>query len=280
MINGGLGTKGSRLKAIEMFSYWEGVVNASTLAKLFKVTISNITKSLTDYRELYPGTLIYNKSLKRYEPTASFSCNYIDGSWQEYAAFLRINSQVYKSDYWGALAIDFGPLYTGSVDPKVVRMITQAITKKQAVKITYYSLSQPAGKERIIHPIALADSGVRWHCRAFDEFRSEFRDFHLGRITQAELFSSSTIDAEKDTAWMTSVELHIAPQPSLTCEQKNVIMMDKGRGESFSVKVRAAMTEYYLQFYLIEKHVRDSNPLERPLYLKNYDEIKPWLFGG
>lgn len=280
MINGGLGTKESRLKAIEMFAYWEGEVNASTLAKLFKVTISNITKSLSEYRVLYPDTLSYNKSLKRFEPSPLFSCKYIDGSWQEYAAFLRINNQVYKTEYWGDLAMDFGPSHTGSVDPKIVRIITQAINRKQSVKVTYYSLSQPTGKERIIHPIALADSGVRWHCRAFDEFRSEFRDFHLGRITEAELVSTSNIDAEEDPAWMTIVELQIAPQPTLTDDQKQVIMMDKGRGNTFSIKVRAAMAEYYLQYHLIDKKVRESNPLERPLYLKNYDEIEPWLFGS
>jgi predicted DNA-binding transcriptional regulator YafY len=278
MINGGLGTKESRLKAIEMFAYWEGVVNASTLAKLFKVTISNITKSLTEYRELYPDTLAYNKSLKRYEPTLSFTCNYIDGSWQEYAAFLRINNKVYKSEYWGDLAIDLGPLHTGSVDPNIVRIITQAINKKQSVKVTYYSLSQPKGKERVIHPIALADSGVRWHCRAFDEFRNEFRDFHLGRITEAELGSTSIVDAEEDLGWMTIVELQVAPQPALTDDQKRVIMMDKGRGDNFSIKVRAAMAEYYLQYHLIDKKVKESNPFERPLYLKNFDEVKQWLF--
>jgi predicted DNA-binding transcriptional regulator YafY len=280
MISGGLGTKESRLKAIEMFAYWEGVVNASTLAKLFKVTISNITKSLTEYRELYPDTLFYNKSLKRYEPTLSFSCNYIDGSWQEYAAFLRINNQVYKSDYWGEYSIDFGASHTGAVDPNIVRVITQAITKSFSVKVTYFSLSQPKGKERIIHPIALADSGLRWHCRAFDDYRNEFRDFHLGRIADAVLVSPSTVLAEQDPAWMTIVNLEVAPQPSLTDDQKRVIMMDKGRSDCFSVNVRAAMAEYYLQFHLIDKKIRETNPIERPLYLRNLTEVEQWLFGS
>ncbi|MDO6720789.1 WYL domain-containing protein [Psychrosphaera sp. 1_MG-2023] len=261
-----------------MFAYWEGVVNASTLAKLFKVTISNITKSLSEYRELYPDSLEYNKSLKQYEPTPDFTCHYIDESWQEYAAFLRINSQVYRSDYWGDLAMDFGPLHTGNVDPKIVRVITQAMNKKLSVKVTYYSLTNPTGIERVIHPIALADSGVRWHCRAYDEYRSEFRDFHLGRITVAELNESSEVQHSQDDAWMTMIELKVAPQPSLTEAQKQVIMMDKGREESFTVKVRAAMAEYYIQYHLIDKEVRESNPLVRPLYLQNYHEIKSWLF--
>lgn len=279
MINGGLNTKEVRLKAIEMFAYWEGVVNASTLAKLFKVTISNITKSLTEYRELYPNSLEYNKSLKQYEPTSSFTCHYIDETWQEYVAFLRINSQVYRSDYWGALAVDFGPLHTGNIDPKIVRVITQAINKKLSVKATYYSLTNPNGIERIIHPIALADSGVRWHCRAYDEYRCEFRDFHLGRITAAELNEPSEVEYEQDEAWMTMIKLKIAPQPALTESQKQVIMMDKGKGDSFTVEVRAAMAEYYIQYHLIDKEIRESNPLVRPLYLENYDEVKAWLFG-
>jgi hypothetical protein len=54
--------------------------------------------------------------------------------------------------------------------------------------------------------------------------------------------------------------------------------MDKGRGDNLSIKVRGAMAEYYLQYHLIDKEVKESNPFERPLYLQNFDEIKQWLF--
>jgi len=278
MINGGLGTKESRLKAIEMFAYWEGMVNSSTLAKLFKVTISNITKSLTEYRERHPDSLAYDKSQKRYEPTSSFQCNYIDGSFQEYVAFIRLNEQVYKSDYWGENSLHFGPAHIGIVEPTIFRLLTQAIAKKLTVNVTYFSLSHPDGKNRTIHPIALADSGLRWHCRAWDSYRFEFRDFHLGRVLDAELGDPSPVSAEQDSAWMTEVAMEIAPQPLLTEKQKKVIMMDKGQGDSFIVKTRAAMAEYYLQYHLIDRKVRESAPLERPLYLKNLVDVEKWLF--
>jgi hypothetical protein len=52
----------------------------------------------------------------------------------------------------------------------------------------------------------------------------------------------------------------------------------KDRSESFLAHVRAAMAEHYHQFHLIDKHMRVSNPFERPIYLKNFAEVEKWLF--
>ncbi len=38
------------------------------------------------------------------------------------------------------------------------------------------------------------------------------------------------------------------------------------------------MAEYYLQYHLIDKQIRLDDPVTRPLYLENYEEVKEWLF--
>lgn len=280
MIGGGLSTKEARFRVIELLAYWEGMVNASKLAVLFQVTVNNITKSLAEYRKEYPDSLSYNKSEKRFEPTSEFHLQYIDGSWEEYTAFLRLNNVSYSSTLWGENTIDFGPTISSHVDPQVSRILTQAIAKNLAIQVTYYSLSHPEGMKRILHPIAMANSGLRWHCRAYDEYRKEFRDFNVSRMKDVAIAGNSSWTAKDDDCWMQTITLRISPQPALTVEQKRVIMMDKGEGDFYEVSIRAAMAEYYLQFHLIDKYERSESddPTIRPLYLENYDEVSRWLF--
>lgn len=278
MIGGGLSTKESRFRAIEMFAYWEGMVNASMLADLFQVTVNNITKSLAEYRKEYPHALVYNKSEKRFEPTGDFSPQYIERSWEEYSAFLRLNCSIYFSSLWGENTLDFGPSSSCQVNPEVSRYLSQAIAKKLSIEVTYHSLNHPEGLKRILHPVALASSGLRWHCRAYDERRGEFRDFNINRMRDLSIVGGSKWLAKDDRSWMQTITLKIAPQPTLTDEQKKVIMMDRGEGEHYEVKLRAAMAEYYLQYHLIDKQIRLDDPVTRPLYLENYEEVKEWLF--
>ncbi|EPF0080039.1 WYL domain-containing protein [Vibrio parahaemolyticus] len=278
MIGGGLSTKEARFRVIELLAYWEGVVNASKLAVLFQVTVNNITKSLAEYRKEYPDSLSYNKSEKRFEPTSEFHLHYIDGSWEEYTAFLRLNNMSYSSTLWGENTIDFGPAISSYVAPQVSRILTQAIAKRLSIQVTYHSLSHPEGRKRTLHPIGLANSGLRWHCRAYDEYRKEFRDFNVSRMKDVVIAGNSPWTAKDDDCWMQTITLRIAPQPALTDEQKRVIMMDKGEGDFYEVSIRAAMAEYYLQFHLIDKHERTDKPTVRPLYLENLNEVSKWLF--
>ncbi len=139
-------------------------------------------------------------------------------------------------------------------------------------------MTSPSGTKRTIHPFALANSGLRWHCRAYDELRSEFRDFHLGRITKAKVSSASNIDNKNDKAWHSTVELVVGPHPELSVAQRRVIMMEHGGGETFSLNVRASMVEYTLQNYLINKEPFEGEPKEKPLYLVNLGDVQDFLF--
>lgn len=267
-------TKENRFKAIEILAYWEGDVNATRMSKLFGVTIGNITKDMVSYREQYPDNLVYNKALKRFEPTENFQANHTNSKWNEYELFVSYYAEVYRDNFWASSALELGPSSRFNAKPEVIRAVTQAISAKLSLDIEYFSMTSPSGTKRTIHPFALANSGLRWHCRAYDELRGEFRDFHLGRITKAKVSSASNIDNKDDKSWQSFVELVVAPHPKLSTAQKKVVMMEHGGGEKFTLNVRSSMVEYTLKNYLISKEPFDGEPIAQPLYLANLDELR------
>ncbi|MEZ9140512.1 MULTISPECIES: helix-turn-helix transcriptional regulator [unclassified Shewanella] len=268
----------SRFKAIEILAYWEGAVNATRLSKLFGVTVGNITKDMVNYRELYPDNLAYNKTQKRFEPTDKFRSQHTDSKWNEYELFVSYYANIYRENFWSSSALELGPSSRFNAEPEIVRAVSQAISGKQSLKIEYFSMTSPKGSKRAIHPFAIANSGLRWHCRAYDELRGEFRDFHLGRITKARVSATSNIDNSHDKAWHLNVELIIGTHPELSPEQRKVIMMEHGGGKTFTIAVRASMVEYTLQNYLISKEPFEGDPKARPLYLVNLNDVKKWLY--
>lgn len=270
--------KENRFKAIETLIYWEGAVNATRLSKLFGVTVGNITKDMVNYRELYPDNLAYNKAQKRFEPTDRFQAHHTDSKWNEYELFVSYYANIYRENFWSSSALELGPNSRFNAEPEIVRAVSQAISGKLSLDIEYFSMTSPSGTKRTIHPFALANSGLRWHCRAYDELREQFRDFHLGRITKAKVSSASNIDNKNDKAWHATVELVVGPHPELSAAQRKVIMMEHGGGETFSLNVRASMVEYTLQNYLISKKPFEGEPKTQPLYLVNFEEVREWLF--
>jgi len=270
--------KENRFKAIETLIYWEGAVNATRLSKLFGVTVGNITKDMVNYRELYPDNLAYNKAQKRFEPTSNFQAHHTNSKWNEYELFVSYYANIYRENFWSSSALELGPNSRFNAEPEIVRSVSQAISGKLTLDIEYFSMTSPSGTKRTIHPFALANSGLRWHCRAYDELRDEFRDFHLGRITKATVSSASNIDNKNDKPWHTNVELVVGPHPELSVAQKKVIMMEHGGGETFSLNVRASMVEYTLQNYLISKKPFEGEPKAQPLYLVNFDALQQCFF--
>jgi predicted DNA-binding transcriptional regulator YafY len=271
-------TKENRFKAIEILAYWEGAVNATRLSKLFGVTIGNITKDMVNYREQYPDNLIYNKAQKRFEPTGDFQANHTSSTWNEYELFISYYADIYRNNFWSSSALELGPSSRFNPDPEIVRALSQAISGKFSLDIEYFSMTSPSGTKRTIHPFAIANSGLRWHCRAYDELRSEFRDFHLGRITRAKISTISNIDSTKDKPWNLMIDLVVGPHPDLSIAQKKVVMMEHGGKKTFTLTVRASMIEYALQNHLISKRPFEGEPKTQPLYLVNLDKVQEWLF--
>ena len=55
-----------RLEFIEFRLFWEGWINRGDLTRFFGVSVPQASKDLSQYQELAPGNMEYDKSERRY----------------------------------------------------------------------------------------------------------------------------------------------------------------------------------------------------------------------
>jgi hypothetical protein len=267
----------ARFCIIERLLFWEGEVNATRLAALFGITFGNATLIVANYRELHPDSLTYNQVAKVFEPGQSFELHYATPHWADYESFLLVNKKTYMDNMWSIDSVTLSNFDLNAPDKEIVRLLTKSIRNSLSMTVKYHSMNHPDGIERTIHPRAIAYSGLRWHCRAYDELNNRFGDFNLGRITEGKIVGKSSIDIE-DEFWVNFIKLEVGPHPALNKAQQRLVMMDKPHSEQFEITTRAAMANYVLDFYQIAHHHEQHPPHVRPLILLNFNSVKEYLF--
>ena len=63
-----------RLRFIEAYAWWKGIVNRQDLVGLFGISMAQASSDLQRYLELNPPAFVYNLRQKRYEATAEMKC--------------------------------------------------------------------------------------------------------------------------------------------------------------------------------------------------------------
>ena len=244
-----------KLVYIDFRLYFFGEIGRSDLTKRFGIAPAGATRELASYRALAPQNIQFDSSSKSYRITKKF------------APLFKHESQHVLS----ALALGFGDSIDAELHPllpcespailsspklDVLATLCRAINAKRPVSLRYYSMSSGESK-RVIVPFALVDTGLRWHVRAFDRKRSEFRDFVVTRIQAPQLLEEeirSTERPENDNQWTRIVELELVPHPRLAYPE--IIQMDYAmQGGSILIQVRAAVAGYMLQRWRV-----DSSP--------------------
>ena len=140
----------------------------------------------------------------------------------------------------------------------VLATVTRAIHGQQTLKLIYHSLKTGPVKREIV-PHALVDSGLRWHVRAFDRTKNEFRDLVLTRMdalrTWPQTSSHGVAQAHQrqaaDQQWQTEIELTLIPHPAH--RHPKSIERDFGMTDGqLIVKGRAAVVGHVLRQWQVD----------------------------
>lgn len=272
-----------RYRAFEIMMCWEGACNATDLSSLFNVRRENVTKDIQAYRTEHEKQVVYDSLDKTYRPAPEFAPVYTAGKIMEYVDFMRRFHQealgVHSMPDW----LDAGPQPHIEPDPRLFRTVVHAIRCRQALNIRYRSWNHPRGQDRRIHPHALAYSGLRWHCRAFDENTNSYRDFHLGRFERySEVRDVQGIAGDRDAGWHTMIDIKLVPNPALSDEEQQLVRADYGLSEgALNLRCRQSMANYYLQSYNVDPQLSLDNqptPRKHPLIVKDHRELAGFLF--
>ncbi|MGS2721527.1 WYL domain-containing protein [Paraglaciecola aestuariivivens] len=273
-----------RYRLIEIVALWEGKLNASHLIEYFGIGRQQASKDINLYnQEVGPGNLIYNSSLKGYEPANSFTPKVTSGHADEYLHLIHRNNDLVNTFENMTLGFDYThkvPLPTYQIRPQVLRQIVNACRNKLRLEVDYRSVNAPDTEGRIIVPHAIVHSGMRWHVRAYCEKNHDYRDFVLTRFYNTpESLGAVETDLPKDEAWDTLVNLCFIPDQRLSPQQQQVVANDYGMTDNrLLIQVRGALVHYLLQMMRIDTNVIAADPRAQQVVIQNMQGLKKWLF--
>lgn len=260
-----------RLAHIDFTLLFNGEARRSCVTDRFGVAPSVATQDFARYKELAPSNILYDEKLRLHLKTDTFTPLFT----YDVVRTLATISQGFGDGFTGHLKPPMAseaPYHLNKPSLNIVATVSEAIHKGKALQISYVSLSSGESSREIV-PHTLVDNGLRWHVRAFDRKRGEFRDFVLTRIKSAKVVADSElVDSEKqqvDRQWNRFVELQMVPHPSITHRQ--AIELDYGMTDGvMTLEIRAANAGYLLRQWHVDcskSHTLIGN--EYQLWLRN-----------
>jgi len=235
-----------RLAYVDFRLYFFGEIGRPDLIERFGVAPAGATRDLALYREIVPQNITFDGSHKIYRIGQAFVPLFEHATQRVLSALALGFGDGVNTGAHSLLPCE-SPTALSNPRMDVLAPVCRAIHVKRPVAIRYHSMSS-GESERVIVPFALVDTGLRWHVRAFDRKRGEFRDFVVTRIETPMLLDEEPQANERpdsDIQWTRIVELDFVPHPRL--ERPEIIKMDYGITDgSIRMRVRAAVAGYML----------------------------------
>jgi len=263
-----------RLAYLEMKAWFAGELRRPDIEARFGVKPAAASRDLTAYREAAPDNLEYDTANRCYRPTAAFEPLFAFESDRVLAWFAQGFGDGLEPRPRRPAPFE-GPGNPCVPDLEILAWVGRALCSGRALKIQYLSVSSGKASREIV-PVALADSGNRWHVRAFDRRNRRFSDFVLRRIVRAEILEGETAEGERlaaDEQWARMVELEMVPHPSARWSEG--IEADYAmRNGALRVKTRAATAGYFLRRWNVDcspDHRLD--PSSHHLWLRNQETL-------
>ena len=268
-----------RYRLIEIITLWEGRLTTNRLREFFGISRQQASKDIGHYNdEISALNLIYDSSIKGYVPSPRFKPRLTKGNVDEYLQLLQ-EQQSGNTTLPDSLILN---VPSHSIEPAILRSVTQALRQKKPISIAYVSMTSPEGSQRVISPHTLVNTGQRWHVRAYCHTHEEYRDFVLSRFRRLPELCNENEHAfhgiKQDKTWNKMLTLKIKPHPDLTSAQRAIVETDYGMKKGcLNLKVRAACAQYLLQLLRIDLQSK-AKPTAQQVVLGNTVEIEPYLF--
>ena len=134
-----------RLEFIEFRLFWEGGINRSALRQQFGISIPQASNDLRRYAEQAPGNLIYDKSLKRYFASTTFTSKFFVPNAEQYLNRLRsaADQRTVQADAWFSQipAAESVPRPHRRVEVEVLRRLLDSIRRGRSLQVLYQSMN-------------------------------------------------------------------------------------------------------------------------------------------
>jgi hypothetical protein len=246
-------TQAERLSHIEFRLWFLGELRRIDVSDRFGTGPAGATRDIAMYREIAPGNLVLDPSDKVYRPGPAFQPVFEHAPERVLIALSQGFGEGIGGTTGSLVRCEF-PLSLNVPAMAIVAPVTRAIHRGKAVRLRYHSASSGAGQREIV-PIALIDTGVRWHVRAYDRKSQEFRDFVFTRMSDVAVLEDEPIApheaVEFDAQWNRVIDLELVPHPGFP--DPALVRLDYAMSDGvLRVRVRAADVGYMLRRWNVD----------------------------
>ena len=258
-----------RLRRVEYLLWWRGWVGRGDLTGLFGISPAQASSDLQRYADLNPSAMVYQTRRKRYESGESMVCVLHAPSFEEAVReFFGGGVLGARLPHPAAAAEEeAGPLAVvrlpeRRVDVALARRVLIALQEKRRIQVRYFSVSSGSGARRELFPHGLAWDGWRWHLRAWCFSRSAWRDFVVGRISEADWPGTPPPeDLPADEDWETFETVRLRLNPKLPPNRRKGLRMDYGlAGDTLEMRVRRSMRPYLMAAMRLDEEAGKELP--------------------
>ena len=245
-----------RLAYIEFRVWFFGEVTRKDVLDRFGLATAAGTRDMVLYRDLAPNNVAYEGKVYRYQPTFT---PLFEHQAERVLAMLTAGFGEGEPPSMGESLPHAVPARLNQPPLDILAAVTRAIHGGYPLRLTYHSMKTGAVAREIV-PHALVDSGLRWHVRAYDRTKGEFRDLVLTRMENIEpLENQSTVNPVQshelpaaDAQWQKEINLDLLPHPAHP--HPSSIAHDFGMGQrgALRVSLRAAVAGYVLRQWQVD----------------------------
>ena len=245
-----------RLAYIEFRVWFFGEVTRKDVLYRFGLATAAGTRDMVLYRDLAPNNVAYEGKVYRYQPTFT---PLFEHQAERVLAMLTAGFGEGEPPSMGESLPHAVPARLNQPPLDILAAVTRAIHGGYPLRLTYHSMKTGAVAREIV-PHALVDSGLRWHVRAYDRTKGEFRDLVLTRMENIEpLENQSTVNPVQshelpaaDAQWQKEINLDLLPHPAHP--HPSSIARDFGMGAPGALRVtlRAAVAGYVLRQWQVD----------------------------
>lgn len=244
-----------RLAYIEFRLWFFGEVTRKSVLERFGVATAAGTRDLMLYRDLAPLNAEYESKVYRYLPTFKPLFQH-----QVHRVLSALTSGFGDGERGGEGAVlpHEVPARLNQPALDILATVTRAIHGGYPLKLIYHSMKTGLVAREIV-PHALVDSGLRWHVRAYDRTKTEFRDLVLTRMEKVSPVKSTSTNVQvlahelptADAQWQRMVHLELKPHPA----HKHPASVERDFGMVKGVlpmSVRAAVAGHVLRQWQVD----------------------------
>lgn len=252
-----------RLAFIDFIFHFKGALSRSDLTTFFGLKEAAASQAITQYRELRPFNIEYERSLGKnvilrtsFEPLIELDA--------EMALGMLANG-FNKNKLWEDSLLPYVRIGSSpkKLDVAIVSRVTRAIGEKYALNCKYFSGTSNNHGDRTLFPTAIFYDGISWMFRAYhkntETNKGSFKCFDFSRVVSVN--EIPTMNPEKgedlngDDDWHLTTPIVLKIHPHLKDDQKILLRYEYGiapNSDEFVINTKAVLFYYLVRQWKID----------------------------